>query len=512
MNWLLDIPLLGDHVLTVLTFLPLLGAFILLLVRNLELVRWVTLAFMLADFVISIPLVLGFDTSTHEMQYVEHYAWIEAFNINYHLGVDGISVLFVFLTALIGWICVLASWSSVKERVRGFMISLLVMQTSMIGVFCALDFFLFYLFWEAMLIPMYLIIGVWGGPRRIYSAVKFFLYTLAGSILMLVGIIALYFAADGTFSILELMEHKYTFVFQAVVFVAFFIAFAIKVPMFPFHTWLPDAHVEAPTAGSVMLAGVLLKMGTYGFLRFSLPMFPDASQFFSMPIIVLSIVAIIYGAFLALSQEDIKKLIAYSSVSHMGFVTFGLFLFNSYGIEGGILQMFNHGITSGALFLCVGIIYERTHTRRISDYGWVIKLVPLYAAFLFLFSLASLGFPGTNGFIGELLILFGAYESSGIYLIFLLLGVILGAAYMLIMYKRMGFGDGGSHDEESAGEESAHSVWDINFREFVALAALLVFVFWVGFQPMGFLEIMHESVDHLIAQVLGTGKVGAASL
>ncbi|MCK5237452.1 MAG: NADH-quinone oxidoreductase subunit M [Deltaproteobacteria bacterium] len=493
-----------DHILSILIFLPLVGAVVLLFIKNNTTVKWVTLGVMLLDFLLSIPLLLNFDKATHEFQFVEGPVdWIGSLNIQYYLGVDGISVLFVFLTALIGWICVLASWKSVVKKVKGFMMCLLIMQTAMIGVFCSLDFVLFYLFWEAMLIPMYLLVGVWGGPRRVYAAIKFFLYTLAGSILMLIGIIALYYAADGTFSIPDLMEHKYTFVFQAVVFAAFFIAFAIKVPMFPFHTWLPDAHVEAPTAGSIILAGVLLKMGTYGLLRFSMPMFPDAAQYFAVPIIILSIVGIIYGALLALAQEDIKKLIAYSSVSHMGFITFALFLFNKNGMEGGILQMFNHGITSGALFLCVGIIYERTHSRQISDYGWIIRLVPAYALFLFFFSLASLGFPGTNGFIGELLILFGAYESWGYYLIPLLVGVILGAAYMLIFYKRVGFGNADSHHEQP---EPKWKIWDLDLREYVALSTLMIFVFWVGFQPMHFLDIMHVSVEHLIGQITGVAE------
>jgi NADH-quinone oxidoreductase subunit M len=330
---------------------------------------------------------------------------------------------------------------------------------------------------------------------------------------MLVGIIALYFAAGGTFDIPELMEHRYSFTFQAWLFVAFFFAFAIKVPMFPFHTWLPDAHVEAPTAGSIILAGILLKMGTYGFLRFSLPMFPDASIYFSPHIIVLSIIAIIYGAFLALAQEDIKKLIAYSSVSHMGFITLGLFIFNKNGVEGGILQMFNHGITTGALFLCVGIIYERTHSRLIKDYGWGAKLVPIYVLFLFIFSIASLGFPGTNGFIGELLILFGAFESFKPFVVFLLAGIALGAFYMLWMFGRITFGAEVAHGEGDEGhDDGGHKIWDINLREAIALIAFVVFVFWVGFQPGPFLEIMHESVDNLLTQVAGSTDVAIAAI
>ncbi len=510
-EWLLSIPLLRDHILTVVIFLPIVGVAALLFFKDEVKIKWFTLAVMVADFIFATALVCTFDTSTHAFQFKEKYEWIPSWNVHYYLGVDGISVLFVFLTTLVGWVCVLASWTAIERKLKEFMITLLVIQTAMIGVFCALDFFLFYLFWEAMLIPMYLIIGVWGGKNRVYAALKFFLYTLAGSILMLVGIIALYFAAGGTFDIPALMEHEYGFAFQKWVFVAFFLAFAIKVPMFPFHTWLPDAHVEAPTAGSIILAAILLKMGTYGLLRFSLPMFPDASLYFSDAVIALSIIAIIYGAFLALAQEDIKKLIAYSSVSHMGFITLGIFLFNKNGVEGGILQMFNHGITTGALFLCVGIIYERTHSRLIKDYGWGAKLVPVYMIFFFIFSIASLGFPGTNGFIGEILILFGAFESYKPYIVVLLAGIALGAFYMLWMYGRMAFGAETGHGTGDEGHEpGGRKVWDVNFREAIALVAFVVFVFWIGFQPGAFLEIMHESVANLLTQVASSTDVALA--
>ncbi len=506
MQGLLNIPFIGDHILSLLIFLPLLGAFVLLFLKNERCIRWIALVTTVVDFILAIAVIRGFDPSVHTMQFVERHPWIPSFNIQYYLGIDGISVLMVFLTALIGWICVLASWTAIDKRVKEFNIALLVMQTAMLGVFCSLDFLLFYIFWEAMLIPMYLIIGVWGGPNRIYSAFKLFLYTLAGSILMLVGMISLYFKGGGTFDIQALMNQSYTFQFQVFVFLLFFIAFAVKVPMFPFHTWLPDAHVEAPTAGSIILAGVLLKMGTYGFLRFSFPMFPDASKFFAVPVIILSLIAIIYGAFLALAQVDMKKLIAYSSVSHMGFVTLGLFLFNKTGVEGGILQMFNHGITTSALFLCVGIIYERTHTRLLDRYGWAAKLVPFYAFFLFLFSMASMGFPGTNGFIGELLILMGAYSNYKLYILFLLFGIVLGAAYMLWMYKRVAFGaavgHGGGHGAAHGGTHPGR-IKDVNLREVVAILAFLVFVFWVGFHPMDFINIMDASVDHLLTQVSG---------
>ncbi|MBI5287205.1 MAG: NADH-quinone oxidoreductase subunit M [Deltaproteobacteria bacterium] len=494
-----------QNLLSLIIFLPLLGAVLLLFFKDEVKVRWFALLVTVLDSLLTIPLMNRFDTTTSSMQFVERYSWIPSWNIYYHLGVDGISILFVFLTAFLGWICVLASWTAIDRKVKEFMIALLVMQTAMLGVFCALDLFLFFLFWEAMLIPMYLIIGVWGGPNRIYSAIKFFLYTFAGGIFLLVGIIALYFAGGGTFDIPALMEKEYPFAFQVWIFLAFFIAFAVKVPMFPFHTWLPDAHVDAPTAGSIVLAGVLLKIGGYGFLRFSLPMFPDASQYFAIPIIILSIIAIIYGGFLALAQEDLKKLIAYSSVSHMGFVTLGIFLFNKNGIEGGILQMFNHGITTSALFLCVGIIYERTHSRLLKDYGWGARLVPIYATFLFIFAIASLGFPGTNGFIGELLILFGAFAIYKPYIIFLLAGIVLGAAYMLWMYQRMTFGADtghGGHTGEAHNPAGGHGhIWDVDIREAIALLALTLFVFWIGLQPMGFLEFMHTSVEHLIETV-----------
>ena len=493
-------PILRDHILTVVTFVPLFGAFILLFIKDEIKIRWIALSFAAVDFILAIPVVLGFDTSTYSIQFVERYSWIPSFNIDYYLGVDGISVLFVFLTSLIGWICVLASWTAIEKKVKEFMISLLVIQTAMLGVFCSLDFFLFYFFWEAMLIPMFLIIGVWGGANRIYSAFKFFLYTLAGSIFMLIGMIALYFNAGGIFDIPALMGRSYAFPFQVFVFVLFFIAFAIKVPMFPFHTWLPDAHVDAPTAGSIILAGVLLKMGTYGFLRFSLPMFPDATRFFSIPVIILSIVAILYGAFLALAQEDMKRLVAYSSVSHMGFITLGLFLLNKNGIQGGILQMFNHGITTGALFLCVWIIYERTHTRDLSNYGWAAKRVPFYAVFLFIFTLASVGFPGTSGFIGELMILMSAYEGYRLYLLFLVMGIMVGVAYMVWMYLRVSF-------VSLKGESDHHGrILDLNEREIVAILGFLVFVFWIGLRPAGFLNIMNESVNHLLGQVSQTAK------
>ena len=483
-------------ILTLVTFLPLVGAFVILFMKNEVNIRWTALLFTVVDFIVSLPLVCYFNTATHKMQFVERYSWIPSWNISYYMGIDGISVLFVFLTALLGWICILASWKAIEKKVKEFMIVILVMQTAMIGVFCALDFFLFYLFWEAMLIPMYLIIGVWGGERRIYSAVKFFLYTLAGSVLLLVGIIVLYFAGGNTFDILSLMNQNYSFTVQFWVFLAFFVAFAIKVPMFPFHTWLPDAHVEAPTAGSIILAGILLKMGTYGFLRFAMPMLPEATHYFTMPILLLSLVAIIYGGYLALAQEDLKKLVAYSSVSHMGFVTLGLFVYNTTGIEGGILQMLNHGISTSALFLCVGVIYERTHTRKISAYGGLAKVAPVCTTFFAIFMLSSLAIPGTNSFIGELLIIVGAFGYNKVIAGVAVLGAGLGAAYLLGMYKRVALGE--------ITNEHLKEVWDLDAREIIAMVALVVFVVWIGLYPKPFLNVMHASTEHLLKQITVT--------
>ena len=481
--------------LSLIIFLPVAAVPLLLSLRGAAAVRWAALGVTLADFGLAIWLLGAFDASTHAMQFRESVAWVPALGISYALGVDGISVLFVFLTALLGWICVLASWVAIDTKVKTFMITLLVMQTLMLGVFCALDMFLFYVFWEAMLIPMYVIIGVWGGTNRVYAAFKFFLYTLAGSLLFLVGIIVLYFEGGRTFDILALMEQDYAFTVQAWVFLAFLVAFAVKVPMFPVHTWLPDAHVEAPTAGSIILAGVLLKMGAYGFLRFSLPMLPDASQYFAPLVVTLSAIAIVYGGFLALAQEDLKKLIAYSSVSHMGFVTLGLFTFNANGLNGAVLQMFNHGVTTGALFLFVGMIYERTHTRQIADYGGLMKIVPIYTLFLGLFSLASMAVPGTNGFVGELLVLAGAFGASKVTGAAAVLGAMLGAAYMLRLIRRMALGP--------AVATGPQPLWDVNGREIAATLPLAVFVIWVGLHPKPFLGILGPSLDHLLMQVLG---------
>ena len=480
-----DIPILS-----LIVFLPAAGAGVLLFMRDDRTVRRTALAFAVVDFALTIPLMAAFDTTTYAMQFTETVPWVPALGITYSLGVDGISLLFIFLTALLGWICVVASWEAIDTKVKEFMISLLVMQSLMLGVFSAMDLFLFYVFWEAMLIPMYLIIGVWGGKERVYAAFKFFLYTLAGSLLFLVGIVVLYFQGGETFDIVTLMKGDYSFTVQAWVFLAFLVAFAVKVPMVPLHTWLPDAHVQAPTAGSIVLAGVLLKMGAYGFLRFSLPMLPDASHYFATLIQVLSVVSIIYGGFLALAQEDVKKLVAYSSVSHMGFVTLGLFTFNAKGVEGAVLQMFNHGITTGALFLFVGLIYERTQTRIIADYGGLMKIVPVYGVLLCVFTLSSIAVPGTNAFVGELLVLagaFGANKAIG--------AVVLSAAYMLGVYRQVALGP--------AVAMGGRGMWDINAREMAGILPLVVFVFWVGLYPKPFIDILHVSVEHLLAQTMG---------
>ena len=488
------------HLLSWVIFLPLAGAVVIAFIRENEaLIRRVALITTVADFLISLPLLIGFDRTTPAMQFVERASWIPAFNIQYAIGVDGISLLLVLLTTLLSPLCVLCSWKAIESKVKEFMMVILIMETAMLGVFAALDFVLFYVFWEAMLIPMYLIIGVWGGPQRIYAAIKFFLYTLAGSLLLLVAILVLYFAGGRTFDIQALMGQAYSPAVQFWVFWAFFLAFAIKVPMFPFHTWLPDAHVEAPTAGSVILASLLLKMGAYGFLRFSLPIVPEAALTFTPVVLWLSIIAILYGAYMALAQTDLKKLIAYSSVSHMGFVTLGIFVFNPQGIEGAILQMVNHGITTGALFLCVGLVYDRTHSRMISDYGGIARPMPCYATLLVIFALSSMGLPGTNSFVGEFLVLIGAFLERTFFAVIAALGIILAAIYLLWMVQRVAFG-------VITRPENQH-LPDLDAREWVTLVPLVILVFWIGFFPGPFLSVMHASVDHLIGQVHGAQPI-----
>ena len=497
--------MLESNLLSLVIFLPLAGALAVgIAPRNDELVRWIALLSSLLVFAASLPLWFLFDTTTHEMQFVERVPWIAAFDIEYAVGVDGISILMVLLTTLITPLCVLCSWRTVGSRVKAFMMALLAMETAMIGVFAALDFILFYVFWEAMLIPMFLIIGVWGGPRRVYAALKFFLYTLLGSLPLLVAILALYFMGGKTFDIQALSAGSYGATAQFWIFWAFFLAFAIKVPMFPFHTWLPDAHVEAPTAGSVILASVLLKMGAYGFLRFSLPMVPDASLAFAPVILGLSLVAIIWGSYMALVQSDLKKLVAYSSVGHMGFVTMGIFVFSAAGIEGAILQMLNHGITTGALFLCVGLIYDRTHSREIAACSGLRAMMPAYVTLLVLFSFSSFGFPGTNTFIGELLILVGAFAQNLWMGAVAIGGVVLSVAYMLWMLQRVIWA------EHTRPPGTVFT--DLNGRELATLLPLLVLVFWIGLNPGPFLERVQASVEHLVAEVSLAGSVDVRPL
>ena len=483
-------------ILFIITFLPLGGAFFIFAFANGERevvnrnARNVALLTTLLTMVFSLLLWANFDNSSAEFQFVEKASWLGE-GINYHMGVDGISLLFVVLTAVLMPVCILASWESLTDRVREYMIAFLILETMMIGVFCALDFVLFYLFFEAGLIPMFLIIGVWGGARRIYSTFKFFLFTLLGSVLLLLAVIYM-FQEVGTTDIPTLMSHDFGFEAQKWLWLAMFASFAVKMPMWPVHTWLPDAHVEAPTAGSVILAGVLLKMGGYGFLRFSLPMLPLASEYFVPLVFTLSIVAIIYTSLVALMQQDMKKLIAYSSVAHMGFVTLGIFTFNNQGIEGSIYQMLSHGIVSAALFLCVGVVYDRIHSREINSYGGLVNRMPVYAFTFMVFTLASVGLPGTSGFIGEILVLIGVFKVSSWVAALAATGVILGAAYMLWLYRRVVFG--------TLDKENLADILDMNKREIAYFAPLIIITILMGFWPAPFLDVMHASVGNLIEQ------------
>ncbi|MBC7195674.1 MAG: NADH-quinone oxidoreductase subunit M [Deferribacterales bacterium] len=487
------------NILTILIFFPVLAAFFLFLFfRSGKATMWGAFIASIIELVLTMPLMTNFDKSNPGMQFVEKYDWISSFGIQYYVGVDGISILMVFLTTLLTAIAILGSFTYIQKRQREFYIAMLILEAAMVGVFVALDFFLFYILWEAMLIPMYLIIGVWGGARRIYAAVKFFLYTLAGSVFMMLAIIALYFkhgsiTGNYTFDILAISSQSYGGgLFETLVFLAFFVGFAIKVPMFPVHTWLPDAHVEAPTAGSVILAGVLLKMGTYGLLRFCLPITPIASINFMPFVAILSVIAIIYGALVAMVQEDIKKLVAYSSVSHMGFVTLGIYAFNQSGIEGGILQMFNHGIITGALFLLIGLLYERTHTRMIADYGGIASKVPVYATIFLIFTMGSIGLPSMGGFIGEFLVLVGSFKAFSNMAIIAASGVIFAAVYMLWMYQRVFF---------QSYNTGLHNLTDMNVREVIYIMPLIILVFWTGIYPETFTSYMHESVKQLVEQI-----------
>jgi NADH-quinone oxidoreductase subunit M len=498
--------------LSVVTFLPAAGAVLVFLLprRQEALTKAAALAVTAAAFTASLPLYWGFDSAVADYQFVELRAWMPTLGISYHLGIDGISLLLVLLTTFLMPLVLLSAWRAIESRWKEFAITMLLLETGMLGVFVALDLFLFYVFWEAMLIPMYLIIGIWGGSNRIYAAIKFVLYTLAGSLLMLVAILAVYFqhgAATGTYTFDLPMLAQFVLpagLNQNLLFLAFAVAFAIKVPMFPFHTWLPDAHVEAPTAGSVILAGVLLKMGTYGFLRFCLPLFPQASLTFAPWMFALAVIGIIYGAWVSTVQADIKKLVAYSSVSHLGFVVLGLFTLTPQGIVGGIIQMVNHGLSTGALFLLVGMLYERRHTRLISEFGGLWSVIPAFSAVLLIVTLSSLGLPGLNGFVGEFLILLGAFQVDRTAAVFATTGIIFAAVYLLWMYQRVIFGE--------VTKEANRRLPDLSLREWVVLLPVLLFIVWIGVYPGTFTGMTETSVQALITQVQSKAAATAALL
>ncbi len=490
--------------LSLIAYLPLIGCIVLFFIPKdrpqqiMQVAFGASIVTMLASFL----LLFGFDSASPAMQFVERFSWIPSLGVHYHFGIDGISLMLILLTTVLCPIAIASSFSAVHERLKEYYVSLLFLETGMLGVFMALDLFLFYIFWEVMLVPMYFLIGIWGGGRRLYSAIKFFLYTLFGSLFMLLAILALYFLNTNpeygtgvfTFDLMEL--HKINlplWPYQGWLFLAFFLGFAIKVPMFPFHTWLPDAHTDAPTAGSVLLAGVLLKMGTYGFVRFCLPLFPAASHYFIPVIAGLSIVGIIYGALVALVQTDVKRLVAYSSVSHLGFVMLGMFALNTQGITGSILQMVNHGISTGALFLIVGMIYERRHTRAIADFGGLSHRMPVYAAIFGISMFSSIGLPGLNGFVGEFLILVGTFQYNKIYAGFAVVGIILGAAYMLWLFQRMMFGPLDKAENQGLS--------DLSSREVAYMLPLIVLMFWIGLYPKPFIRILEPPVAKIVQRV-----------
>ena len=483
-------------ILSILIFIPVVGIFFMLLIRNnddqsSQNLKHTALWISFLNFIISLSLLFSFDLNNPDFQFVEKYAWIES-GISYHLGIDGVSILFVILTTMLVPICILASYESIKFSIKEYLISFLALETFMIGVFCSLDLVLFYLFFEGGLIPMFLIIGIWGGERRVYSTFKFFLYTLAGSVFMLLAIIYI-FISTGTTDVETLLMYNFTTNEQLILWIAFFTSFMVKIPMWPFHTWLPDAHVEAPTAGSVILAGVLLKMAGYGFIRFSIGFFPDASEFFAPFIFSLSVIAIIVTSLIALVQEDMKKLIAYSSVAHMGFVTLGIFTFTVQGIEGGIIQMISHGIVSAALFLCVGVLYDRLHTREIARYGGLVSKMPFYSFSFMIFILASLGLPGTSGFVGEFLVLLSIFSINTYFAIFATSGVVLAATYSLWLYRRIIFG--------ALIKDDLSEMFDLTRREIIIFLPLIILTIFIGLYPKPIINIIEPSTEKIVNQI-----------
>jgi NADH-quinone oxidoreductase subunit M len=501
-----DAAMTGWPILSTITFLPLVGVLLMTFISDdneagRKNIRWIALFTTIITFLVSLLIWTGFDTTTAEFQFVENKPWLDS-GIRYHLGVDGISLLFVILTTFLMPFCIAASWEAIENRVKAYMIAFLILETLMIGVFTALDLVLFYVYFEAGLIPMFIIIGVWGGKRRVYASFKFFLYTLLGSVLMLLAIMAMYWTA-GTTDITALLKYEFPAGMQTWLWLAFFASFAVKMPMWPVHTWLPDAHVEAPTAGSVILAGILLKMGGYGFLRFSLPMFPLASDMFAPIVFTLSIVAIIYTSLVALMQEDMKKLIAYSSVAHMGYVTMGIFAANAQGIQGAIFQMLSHGLVSGALFLCVGVIYDRMHTREIAAYGGLVNNMPKYAVAFLIFTMANVGLPGTSSFVGEFLTLMGAFRVNTWVAFFATMGVILSAAYGLWLYRRVIFG--------VLDKESLKGLLDLTTREKAILYPLVILVIFYGVYPKPVFDATAVSVDALIADYTTANQTALAA-
>ncbi|TWT09569.1 NADH-quinone oxidoreductase subunit M [Reyranella sp. CPCC 100927] len=495
-------------ILSLVIFLPLVGAvWILAVCRDDETgannARHAALWTSLITFVVSLALWVKFDPKNAGFQFEEHLDWVPAYGISYHLGVDGISMFFVLLSTFLTPLCVLASWTAIQKRVREYMVAFLVLETLMVGMFCALDFVVFYLFFEGVLIPMFLIIGVWGGKDRVYAAFKFFLYTLAGSVLMLLAIIAIYWQVGSTDVVEAMNFKKLSFEWQFWLWLAFFASFAVKVPMWPVHTWLPDAHVQAPTAGSVILAGVLLKMGAYGFLRFSLPIMPLASEYFAPLVFGLSCIAVVYTSLVALVQEDMKKLIAYSSVAHMGFVTIGIFVVNMQGVQGAIFQMLSHGVVSAALFLCVGVVYDRLHTREIADYGGLASTMPKYALVFMVFTMASVGLPGLSGFVGEILVLVGAFKANTWVATIAATGLILGAAYALWLYRKVVFG--------TITRDAVRAMPDMSMREIAVFAPLILITIWMGIYPSSFLDVMDASVGKLVADYQAALKAAKAT-